>query len=121
AARGGNVAQSQTKHSGSNTIDDIAWYWDNSDRTIHPVGQKQPNALGIYDINGNVWERCYDWYGSYSSSETDPTGPSSGPGRVCRGGSWYDLAVFCRVSNRDFCNPFARDRSNGFRIVCSSK
>ena len=87
AARGGNSSQGY-KYSGSNNIDDVAWYTNNSNSKTHEVGTKAPNELGIYDMSGNVWEWCQDWDGSYSSSaQTNPTGPTSGAERVYRGGS----------------------------------
>ena len=100
AARGGNQSKGY-QYSGSNTLDNVAWYYDNSRSKTHPVKQKQPNELGIYDMSGNVYEWCSDWYGGYSSSsETNPTGPSSGSYRVLRGGSWSYNALCCRVANR---------------------
>ncbi|MGM9869953.1 MAG: formylglycine-generating enzyme family protein [Sodaliphilus sp.] len=108
AARGGNNSRGY-KYSGSNTLSNVAWYTDNSDGTTHPVGSKSPNELGIYDMSGNVWEWCSDYWGSYSSSsQYNPTGPGSGSDRVGRGGGWNCDAGSCRVSFRDGSTPSYR-------------
>lgn len=96
----------------------MAWYTANSGGNTHPVGTKQPNELGLYDMSGNVCEWCQDWKGSYGSdSQTDPQGPSSGSGRVLRGGNWSSYAGSCRVSDRLTYNPDGRYYHYGLRLA----
>ena len=119
AARGGNKSRGY-RYSGSNTIDDVAWYENDALSQTHPVGTKQPNELEIYDMTGNVMEWCQDWYGSYSSSpQVNPTGAASGSYRVVRGGGWSDSARGCRTSDRDFISPGGRSSDLGLRLVLS--
>ncbi len=117
AARGGNKSRGY-RYAGGNDIDRVAWYEGNIHNETHPVGQKQANELGLYDMSGNVWEWCGDWYGEYSSSsQTNPQGPQTGSSRVLRGGSWTGGAEHCRVSIRTYSYPADRHISSGFRLV----
>lgn len=118
AARGGRKSRGY-KYAGGNDIGSVAWCDGNSGNETHPVGTKQANELGVYDMSGNVWEWCSDRYGDYqSSSQSDPQGPSSGSRRVFRGGSCYDSAGYCRVSSRYGDTPDYRYIILGLRLSC---
>ncbi|MEO8425537.1 MAG: formylglycine-generating enzyme family protein [Verrucomicrobiota bacterium] len=98
-----------------------AWFAANSDGTPHPVATKQSNPSGLYDMAGNVWEWCQDWYGSYpGGTRTDPTGPASGIERVIRGGSYYYDGWLCRSAARNAFRPGTRSPQIGFRVVFAS-
>ena len=125
AARGGNKSQGWM-YAGHELIYHVAWYKGNAydvgeispDYGVHPVAMKSPNELGLYDMSGNVWEWCQDWYGSYSSeAQTNPQGPSSGTKRVYRGGAWGENASNCRTSTRRAGSPTLYFNALGLRLA----
>jgi len=116
----GGIYSEQYMYSGSNNLDDVAWYESNSDNKTHPVGTKLPNELGIYDMSGNVYEWCQDRYGTYSSlQKRDPVGSPTGANRVYRGGGWGYDSGHCRTTARNGCTANYGDDIIGFRIAIS--
>ncbi|MCG2759234.1 MAG: formylglycine-generating enzyme family protein [Desulfobacteraceae bacterium] len=100
------------------SLEQYAWYNSNSSNKTHPVAQKKPNEWGLYDMHGNVWEWCQDWFGDYPSGHVaDPDGPSSGSFRVRRGGSWFSYAGVCRSASRHDGTPGGRGGHLGFRLA----
>jgi formylglycine-generating enzyme required for sulfatase activity len=122
AAKGGNQSQGYT-YSGSNDIYAVAWYNGNSGFTTHTVGTKAPNELGTFDMSGNVYEWCWDWYSSsyYTiSPSNNPTGPASGAYCMARGGSWAVDSFYCRIANRGPVSPYRNRNDIGFRVCRSA-
>ena len=120
AARGATKSKG-FQFAGSNNLDEVGWYDQNSGGKTHPVGQKKPNELGLYDMSGNVWEWCKDnWTENVTGLPVDgsPLTPGDDSDRLLRGGSWYLNAKYCRSASRGHYAPDARGLSNGFRVVC---
>jgi formylglycine-generating enzyme required for sulfatase activity len=111
-------AGTTSPYSSESSVGDIGWYYDNSGNKAHPVGEKLANAWGLYDMHGNVYERCWDWYAAYESGPlTDPDGALSGTTRVYRSGGWYSSAKNLRSATRGYVIPSGRDSATGFRLV----
>jgi formylglycine-generating enzyme required for sulfatase activity len=99
-------------------LDAVGWYCGNSDRKTHPVAFKKPNEWGLYDMHGNVFEWCQDWYGDYSPEKNvDPLMSLPGPGRAIRGGSWFANAKNCRSAARLYWSPQSKSDFIGLRLV----
>jgi formylglycine-generating enzyme required for sulfatase activity len=122
AARSGNRNFFSSAYLGNFNLDADAWYNRNSGGRTQAAGTRAPNGLGLYDMCGNVWEWCWDWFGSYSSdAQTDPRGAPAGSRRIRRGGSWINSAQSVRPTARDHLAPSSQNNSTGFRVVRNAK
>ena len=114
----------EDQFSGSSDLDEVGWYNKNSGNQTHPIAKRVPNELGVYDMSGNVWEWCWDWYDEeyFKSSQgvKDPKGPESGSFRVLRGGSWHSAPRSCQLAHRSHNYLFFRGNREGFRLVRAS-
>lgn len=122
AAKGG-AKSNNYEYAGSSNIEKVAWFDETTfERGTKPVGQLSPNELGIYDMSGNVFEWCKDFYGEYSSkNQNNPQGAKSGQYKTIRGGSWYYIDEFCRITQRDSPKATLKKFNYGFRIVKNKK
>ena len=121
AARGGSKSKDY-KYAGSNNLDEVGWFEDNSEGKTHPVRSKKANELGLFDMCGNVYEWCWDWYGNYSSdSQINPEGPLLGSYRLARGGCWTHSIRQSRVTSRDAYIMSSRHSYLGLRLAYDKK
>jgi len=125
AARSGGKKQKWSGINNESELGEYAWYADNSGRKTHPVGQKKPNGLSLYDMSGNVYEWCSDWYGKdyyKNNPRSNPKGPSSGHRKMIHGGSWFNIPWAIRASDRIHFNPDVRHSYflTGFRLAVSA-